>query len=74
MEPHKNCSEPNQEIQIDFDGPNKNEKDQEIHFLACIDCFYRYLHKDFLNKTNGPNVVNFWKNTSNFKEYQVISD
>ena len=74
MKPQKSCPKPVQEIQIDFGGPNKNEKDREIHFLACIDRFYRYLHEEFFDKTNGANVVNFWKNTSNFKEHQVISD
>ena len=33
------CSEPNEEIQIDFGGPITHEKDQDIHFLACIDHF-----------------------------------
>ena len=32
--PLLNCSEPNEEIQIDFDGFITNEKDQDIHFLA----------------------------------------
>ena len=35
--PLLNCSEPNEEIQIDFGGPITIEKDQDIHFLACID-------------------------------------
>ena len=34
-----NCSEPNEEIQIDFGGPITNETDQDIQFLACIDRF-----------------------------------
>ena len=33
------CTEQNEEIQIDFGGPITNEKDQDIHFLACIDRF-----------------------------------
>ena len=37
--PLLNCSEPNEEIQIDFGGPITNEKDQDIHFFACIDRF-----------------------------------
>ena len=36
-----NCSEPNEEIQIDFGGPITNEKDQDIHFLACLDRFFK---------------------------------
>ena len=57
--PLLNCSEPNEEIQIDFSGPNTNEKNQDIHFLACIDRFSKYPTVEVLDKANGPNVIKF---------------
>ena len=42
-QPLLNCAEPNEEIQIDFGGPITSEKDQDIHFLACIDTFLNTL-------------------------------
>ena len=53
-----NCSEPNEEIQIDFGGPITNEKDQ-IYFLACIDRFSKYPTVEVFEKANGPNVIKF---------------
>ena len=41
--PHISISEPNGEFQIDFGGPIKSEKEQDMVF----------------DKTNGPNVVKF---------------
>ena len=38
----KKCSEPQEELQIGFEGPNTNEKDQAIRFLACIDHVSKY--------------------------------
>ena len=37
--PLLNCSDPNEEIEIDFGGSITNEKNHDIHFLACIDRF-----------------------------------
>ena len=54
-----NCSEPNEEMQIDFGGPITNEKDQDIHFPACIDRFSKYPTVEVFEKANGPNVINF---------------
>ena len=54
-----NCSEPNEEKQIDFGGPITNEKDQDTHFLACIDRFSKYPTVEVFDKTNGPNVIKF---------------
>ena len=51
------CTEPNEEIQIDFGGPITNEKDQDIHFLACIDRFSKYPSVEVFDKANGPNVI-----------------
>ena len=55
-----NCSEPNDEIQIDFGGPITNEKDQDVHFLACIDRFSKYPTVEVFEKANGPNVIKFF--------------
>ena len=53
------CTEPNEEIQIDFGGPITNEKDQDIYFLACIDRFSKYPSVEVVDKANGPNVIKF---------------
>ena len=52
-------SEPNEEIHIDFGGPITNEKNQDIHFLACIDRFSKYPTVEIFDKANGPNVIEF---------------
>ena len=57
--PLLNCSEPNEEIQIDFSGPNTNEKDQDIHFLACLDCLSKYPTVEVIDKANRPSVIKF---------------
>ena len=57
--PLLNCSEPNEEIQIDFGGPITNEKDQDIHFLASIDRSSKYPTVEVFEKANGPNVIKF---------------
>ena len=57
--PLLNCSEPNEEIQIDFGGPITKEKDQDICFLACIDRFSNYPTVEVFEKANGPNVIKF---------------
>ena len=54
-----NCSEPNEEIQINFGGPIKNEKDQDIYFLPCIDHFSKFPTVEVLDKANGLNVIKF---------------
>ena len=53
------CTEPNEEIQIDFGGPITNEKDQDIYFLACFDRFSKYPTVEVFDKANGPNVLKF---------------
>ena len=72
--PHTNHSEPNNEIQIDFDRPNKNENDQDKHSLACIDHFSKYPTIELFDKTNVPNAVKIWMIKSRLMEHQVISD
>ena len=57
--PLLNCSEHNEEIQIDFGGPITNEKDQDIHFLASIDRFLKCPTVEVFEKANGPNVIKF---------------
>ena len=57
--PLVNCSEPNEEIQIDFGGPITNEKDQIIHCLACIGRFSKYPTAEVFDNANGPNVIKF---------------
>ena len=57
--PLLNCSEPNEKIQIDFGGPVTNEKDRDIHFLACIDRFSKYSTVEVFDKANGPHVIKF---------------
>ena len=36
-----------------------NEKDQDIHFLACIDRFSKNPTEEVFDKANGPNVIKF---------------
>ena len=57
--PFLNCSEPNEEIQIDFVGSITNEKGQDIHFLACIDRFSKFPTVEVFEKANGPIVIKF---------------
>ena len=57
--PPSNCSQPNEEIQIDFGGPITNEKNQDIHFLTCIERFSKYPTVEVLDEANGPNVIKF---------------
>ena len=57
--PLLNCSEPKEEIQIDFGGPITNEKDQDIHFLACIDRFSEHPTVEVIENANGPNIIKF---------------
>ena len=58
-QPLLNCSEPNEEIKIDFGGHITNEKGQDILFLACIDRFSKYPTVEVFDKANGPNVIKF---------------
>ena len=53
------CTEPNEEIQIDFGGPITNEKEQDIYFLACFDRFSKFPTVEVSEKANEPNVLKF---------------
>ena len=57
--PHIPCVEPNQENQIDFEGPIFDEKNKEVYFLAAIDRFPKYPTAYMYEKANGPNVLKF---------------
>ena len=72
--PHTPCVEPNQEIQIDFLGPNLNYKGNEVYFLAAIDCFSKCSTACIHDKANGPNVIKFWTCTSNITEFHDLFD
>ena len=58
-QPLVNCFEPNEEIQLDLEGSITSERDQDIHFLACIDRFFKYPTVENFDKANGPNVIKF---------------
>ena len=57
--PLQTCKEPDEEILIDFGGPIKNEKDQDIYFFAYIDRFSKFPTVEVFEKANGPNVLKF---------------
>ena len=57
--PHKLCQKPIEEIQIEFGGPILKEKDKEIYFLTCIDCYSKYPTVKTFEKANGANVFKF---------------
>ena len=57
--PLLNFSEPNEETQLDFGGSVKSEKDQDIHFLACVDRFSKYPTVEVFDKAIESNVIKF---------------
>ena len=57
--PLPRCSEPNEEIQIDFGGPIIDGHGREIYFLACIDRFSKFPTLKLYNNDNGPNIEKF---------------
>ena len=57
--PLVSCSEPNEELQIDFGRAITSENDQAIHFLACIDHFSKYPSAEVFDKAKSSNVVKF---------------
>ena len=56
-QPLIDCTQSNIETQVDFGGLNTSGRDQDIHFLACIDRFSIYLTVEIFDKNNGPNVI-----------------
>ena len=57
--PLVNCSEPNEDIQLDLGGLITSEKDQDIRFLPCIGRFSKYSTIEIFDKANEINVVKF---------------
>ena len=55
------CSEPNEEIQIDFGGPIIDGQGREVYFLACIDRFSKLTTLKLYNNANGPNIEKIFK-------------
>ena len=55
-QPLINCSEPNEEIQLEFGGRITSEKDQDIQFLPSMDRLSKYPTVEVFDKAN---VVKF---------------
>ena len=53
------CSEPNEEIQLDFGGPIFDGQGREVYFLACIDGFSKFPTLKLVANANGPNIEKF---------------
>ena len=60
--PLPKCSEPNDEIQLDFGGPILNEKGIQQYFLTSIDRYFKYPTAEIVNNASGPNVIKFLNN------------
>ena len=57
--PLPSCSEPNEEIQLDFGGPIIDGQGRELYFLACIDRFSKFPTLKLVTKGNGPKIEMF---------------
>ena len=53
------CSDPNEEIQLDFGGPIMDGQGREVYFLACIDRFSKFLTLKLVANASGPNIEKF---------------
>ena len=53
----KLCKVKNEEIHIDFGGPNYNEKNQKVYFLACIDRFSNFLTAEVFDRAKADNML-----------------
>ena len=60
--PLPKCSEPNDEIQLDFGGPILNEKGIEQYFITSIDRYSKYTTAEIVKNASGPNVIKFLNN------------
>ena len=58
--PLRNCSETNQEIQLDFVGPITSENDQDIYFLASVERFSKNPTVEIFDKANLPNLIKIY--------------
>ena len=54
--PIKPCSEPNEEIQLDFGGTIYNERNQKTYFLACLDRFSKFPMAETFEQANPSNA------------------
>ena len=52
-------SEPNEEIQLDFEGPIFDGQRRKVYFLACIDLFSKFPILKLVSNANGPNIEKF---------------
>ena len=55
--PLPNCVEPNDEIQIDFGGPKRNEKGIEQYFISSVDRKSKYPTAETINNASRTNVI-----------------
>ena len=53
------CSEPNEEIQLDFCGPIFDGQGREVYFLTCIDRFSKFSTLKLVPNANGLNIEKF---------------
>ena len=53
------CVEPNQEIQLDFKGPNYDGQIKGIYILVCIDRFSKHPTAKIVKNSNATNVERF---------------
>ena len=53
------CSEPNEETQIDFGGPIIDGQGREDYFLACIDRSSKLPTLKLYKNANGPIIEKF---------------
>ena len=60
--PLPKCSEPNDEIQLDFGGPILIEKGIEQYFLTSTDRYSKYPTAEIVNNASSPNVIKFLNN------------
>ena len=60
--PIKPCSEPNEEIQLDFEGPIYNERNHEVYFLAFIERFSKFLSVEVCQHANANSIQKFLRN------------
>ena len=60
--PLPKCSEPNDEIQLDFGGPILSEKGIEQYFITSIDRYSKHPTAEIVNNASGPNVIKFLNN------------
>ena len=53
------CKVPKEEIQIDFNGPIYNEKNQEVYILARIDRFSKFPTAEIFDRASADKILKF---------------